>query len=84
MALVADGYDLTVLAYGQSGSGKTHSLFGPGQTGHQAGFSLDPTVGEAQLGLLPRFVRSLYNQASSHNDQGDQTNCILRSTYPSI
>ena len=49
--LVVDGYDLTVMAYGQAGSGKTHALFGPGPN--------DPTTSVAQLGLLPRFVRAL-------------------------
>ena len=50
---MVDGYDLTVMAYGQAGTGKTHALFGPGPT--------DPTTSVAQLGLLPRFIRALFD-----------------------
>jgi hypothetical protein len=46
---VKQGFNATLLAYGQTGSGKTHSVMG--------------VLGaeEAQLGLLPRAVRQLFD-----------------------
>ncbi len=45
---VVQGYNATLLAYGQTGSGKTHSVMG--------------ALGgdEAELGLLPRAVRAIF------------------------
>ena len=53
VSLVLDGYDLTVLAYGQSGSGKTHTLVGP---------DLPCAVNEEDFALVPRFAIQLFNQ----------------------
>ena len=52
--VVLDGYDLTILAYGQSGTGKSHTLFGPDNV-------LGLANSESDFGLLQRFVRSLFH-----------------------
>ncbi|XP_053313782.1 kinesin-like protein KIF21B isoform X2 [Spea bombifrons] len=44
------GYNATVLAYGQTGAGKTHTM--------GTGFEL--AVTEAELGIIPRAVRQLF------------------------
>ena len=53
--VVLDGYDLTIVGYGQSGSGKTHTLFGPDN-------ALGLPNSENEFGLLQRFVRSLFHK----------------------
>ena len=52
-----EGYNATVLAYGQTGSGKTHTIMGP-STALQDG---------ASAGLIPRAVRTLFNQLGRQN-----------------
>ena len=54
--LVLDGYDLTVAAYGQSGSGKTHTLLGS---------DLPFAMNEADFGLVARVVRDLFYRSNS-------------------
>ena len=51
LGLVLVGYDLTLVAYGQGQSGKTYTLVGA---------DLPLATNEADLGLIPRVVRSLY------------------------
>lgn len=51
LPLVFDGFDLFVLTHGGSGCGKTFTLFGP-----DAG----PLRSESDLGLIPRFVRHIF------------------------
>ena len=52
-----EGYNATVLAYGQTGSGKTHTIMGP-STALQNG---------ASAGLIPRAVRTLFDQLEQQN-----------------
>ncbi len=47
------GRDVTVLAYGQSGSGRTHSLFGP---------DAPIAINEEYFGVALRFVRDLFKE----------------------
>ena len=54
--VVLDGYDLTIIAYGASGSGKSYTLFGPDN-------ALGLPNSENEFGLLQRFVRSLFHRA---------------------
>ena len=54
--VVLDGYDLTIIAYGPSGSGKSYTLFGPDN-------ALGLPNSENEFGLLQRFVRSLFHRA---------------------
>ncbi|XP_072280442.1 kinesin-like protein KIF21B isoform X4 [Pyxicephalus adspersus] len=45
------GYNATVLAYGQTGAGKTYTM----------GSGFDLAVSEPELGIIPRAVRQLFN-----------------------
>lgn len=49
--LFFDGYDLFVIMYGGSGSGKTYTLYGP---------ELGLEISDKDLGLLPRFVDDIF------------------------
>ena len=50
LATLLDGYNVSVILYGAAGTGKTHTLVGPGP-------SLGPVVEEENFGLIPRSVR---------------------------
>jgi len=54
---VLEGFNVTLFCYGQSGSGKTHTMFGP-----DADY-LDPneTMKSAQMGLIPRAASFIFN-----------------------
>ena len=60
--VVLDGYDLTIIGYGQSGSGKTHTLFGPDN-------ALGLPNSEADFGLLQRFVRCLFHKVEQVDEE---------------
>uniref|UniRef100_A0A6A7FUT9 Kinesin-like protein 2 n=2 Tax=Hirondellea gigas TaxID=1518452 RepID=A0A6A7FUT9_9CRUS len=47
-----EGYNVSVVGYGSSGSGKTHTITGPGFLW---------AMNEEEFGLLPRAVRQLYH-----------------------
>merc|ERR1719158_2033681 len=49
---VMDGYNGTILAYGQTGAGKTHTMTG----GH---------VGFADRGIVPRAISKIYSEAAA-------------------
>lgn len=49
---VMDGYNGTVMAYGQTGAGKTHTMTG----GH---------VGFADRGIVPRAISTIYTEAAA-------------------
>ncbi|GIQ80869.1 kinesin-like protein [Kipferlia bialata] len=49
------GYDITVLAYGQTGCGKTHTIFGPPQY-------LGETHGHQEWGMFPRTMQTVLNR----------------------
>ena len=46
-----EGYNATVLAYGQTGAGKTHTM----------GTGFDVSVPEEEMGVIPRAVRHLFD-----------------------
>ncbi|XP_041437974.1 kinesin-like protein KIF21B isoform X3 [Xenopus laevis] len=50
------GYNATVLAYGQTGAGKTHTM----------GSGFDLVVTEEELGIIPRAVRQLFSTIQEH------------------
>ena len=54
MTSVLDGYNVCIFAYGQSGSGKTHTLFG------SAGWA-ESAAGWASGGIIPRCVAALFD-----------------------
>jgi len=58
---VLEGFNVTLFCYGQSGSGKTHTMFGPDAE------YLDPkqTMKSMQMGLIPRAVSFIFNYVES-------------------
>ena len=58
LELFYDGYDLFVIMYGGSGSGKTHTLFGT-----------ETLQSEADHGLMSRFVRSIFESYDYNEDE---------------
>ena len=58
LELFFDGYDLFVIMYGGSGSGKTHTLFGP-----------ENLQSEGDHGLMIRFVRSIFESYDYNEDE---------------
>ena len=60
-----EGHNATVLAYGQTGSGKTHTMMGPIS-------SIKPTsplLNEEQTGVIPRAIRSMFEQLHRIKEQ---------------
>ncbi|KAK7248070.1 microtubule motor protein [Aureococcus anophagefferens] len=57
VASAADGFDVCVLAYGATGSGKTHTMHGPASGGDEAG-------------VVPRATRALAEAARRRGDGG--------------
>eukprot|EP01062_Namystynia_karyoxenos_P063005 TRINITY_DN55834_c0_g1_i1.p1 TRINITY_DN55834_c0_g1~~TRINITY_DN55834_c0_g1_i1.p1 ORF type:complete len:769 (+),score=328.08 TRINITY_DN55834_c0_g1_i1:92-2308(+) len=62
---IIKGENGTVFAYGQTASGKTHSMLGPG-SGHSC---LDPSGADYQeRGLIPRMTEALFEQLKAKGD----------------
>lgn len=55
-----EGCDVSIVAMGQSSTGKTYTLFGPGF--HFAS-------SEAEYGIIPRFVREVFTKARQYRDR---------------
>eukprot|EP00818_Percolomonas_sp_WS_P009528 CAMPEP_0117441560 /NCGR_PEP_ID=MMETSP0759-20121206/3697_1 /TAXON_ID=63605 /ORGANISM="Percolomonas cosmopolitus, Strain WS" /LENGTH=580 /DNA_ID=CAMNT_0005233417 /DNA_START=21 /DNA_END=1760 /DNA_ORIENTATION=+ len=69
VADVLTGYNGTVLAYGQSGTGKSFTVFGPGT--HWVDYphsSSSNDLNSALLGLIPRAVHQIFQHIHSNND----------------
>ncbi|EKX47236.1 hypothetical protein GUITHDRAFT_69951 [Guillardia theta CCMP2712] len=49
---VLNGFNATVLAYGQSGAGKTHTMFG---------------TEKSDQGIIPRSVKEIFRRISCHD-----------------
>lgn len=47
------GYDTSVIAYGQTNSGKTYTILGPG---------LHCASSETEYGIIPRVTREIFNR----------------------
>ena len=63
-----DGYNVTFMAYGQTGTGKTHTMFGS-QLGEVKNFETDSEEMPKQWGLFPRALISALDRIkvmSSH------------------
>ncbi|WVY94941.1 hypothetical protein V8G54_034029, partial [Vigna mungo] len=56
---VVDGYNGTIITYGQTGAGKTYSMEGPGIL----------ECGEQKKGLLPRVVEGLFDSLNSSDEK---------------
>jgi hypothetical protein len=57
---VAQGANVAVLAYGQTSSGKTHTMFGP--DGGTAGYYSDPET----VGVIPRVIDAIFSLEATH------------------
>jgi len=47
------GYDISVIAYGQSGAGKTYTILGPG---------VHCALSETEYGIIPRVTREIFSR----------------------
>lgn len=54
------GYNATILAYGQTGSSKTHTM----------GTTFDGTLND-DMGLIPRAIQEIFNQITVMADTDD-------------
>ena len=54
---VAEGFNATVFAYGQTGTGKTHTMFGP--PGHVQSLAAGSAKVSPQSGVIPRAIVDL-------------------------
>ncbi|XP_032881594.1 kinesin-like protein KIF25 [Amblyraja radiata] len=59
-----DGHNVCIMAYGQSGSGKTYTMLGPHSEGNIT-FSLESQIDE---GIIPKATRELYRLISNRSD----------------
>ncbi|XP_069694504.1 kinesin-like protein costa [Periplaneta americana] len=50
---VLEGYDISIITYGQSGSGKTYTILGPG---------LHCALSETEYGMIPRVTREIFTR----------------------
>lgn len=55
--LFMEGFDASVVTYGQRGTGKSYTLFGPG---------FDCVYGEAEQGVAQRCVREIFAHMANH------------------
>mmetsp|Transcript_19759 Transcript_19759/g.36805 ORF Transcript_19759/g.36805 Transcript_19759/m.36805 type:complete len:1409 (+) Transcript_19759:114-4340(+) len=62
-----EGYNGTILCYGQTGTGKTYTMFGPMLSGRSAA-----TAAGTQQGIIPRVLTYLWSQCNSSNAQSSQ------------
>lgn len=53
IAMFLEGYDASIVAYGQHGMGKTYTMYGPG---------FDCVFGEPEQGIVQRSVRDIFAQ----------------------
>jgi hypothetical protein len=65
---VLAGYNASILAYGSTGSGKSHIMFGPG--GHD----------EEALGMVPRLAGELFARLADYRTEHDWDG-IVEATY---
>jgi len=56
---VLNGINTTLFAYGQTGTGKTHTMFGPPDDGDGGGLP------DEELGIIPRCIRDLLESMKS-------------------
>ncbi|KUF83200.1 Kinesin protein [Phytophthora nicotianae] len=69
---VAQGFNCTIFAYGQTGTGKTHTMLGQDLEHHLATTSLSPEAPESSptWGVIPRAIESLFEELQSISRHG--------------
>ncbi|OWZ12363.1 Kinesin [Phytophthora megakarya] len=75
-----DGYNATVLAYGQTGTGKTYTMAG-------SGFDARGREKNGELqGMIPRVINAIFKklQQEGNNDNQGRGECTLRVEYVEI
>lgn len=58
--LLLEGFDASIVTYGQSKTGKTYTLYGPG---------FNCVYGEAEQGLIQRCVREIFAQLNQRRER---------------
>ena len=71
-----DGYNVTFMAYGQTGTGKTHTMFGS-QLGEVKHFEADSEDMPKQWGLFPRALISALERIKVKPSQQTKTESFL-------
>ncbi|KAF2896636.1 hypothetical protein ILUMI_09539 [Ignelater luminosus] len=66
-----EGCDVSVVTFGQSGTGKSYTLLGPG---------LNCTLSEIEYGIIPRFLREVFTNVC----QNSERNYIIHITWTQI
>ncbi|EGZ10256.1 hypothetical protein PHYSODRAFT_522096 [Phytophthora sojae] len=69
---VAQGFNCTIFAYGQTGTGKTHTMLGNDLEHHLDPATLDPETPECSpnWGVIPRAIESLFDELRSISRHG--------------
>ncbi|KAH7459762.1 Kinesin-like protein KIP1 [Phytophthora ramorum] len=69
---VAQGFNCTIFAYGQTGTGKTHTMLGHDLERHLEMTSLSPEAPECSphWGVIPRAIESLFEELQSISRHG--------------
>ncbi|KAL4093590.1 hypothetical protein PRIC1_011022 [Phytophthora ramorum] len=69
---VAQGFNCTIFAYGQTGTGKTHTMLGHDLERHLETTSLSPEAPECSphWGVIPRAIESLFEELQSISRHG--------------
>ena len=65
---VLEGYNATILAYGQTGTGKTYTM---------EGFKY--SSGDPERGIIPRSIEEIFNNIE--NSANLETTYMVRSSY---
>jgi len=79
------GYNATIFAYGQTGTGKTYTMEGlhadnaNGQHGHGA---MAPKVSVEERGIIPRAIEQIFQHIASHVSQ--RMRFLVRASYLQI
>lgn len=60
IAMFLEGYDASIVTYGQHGTGKTYTMYGPG---------FDCVFGESEQGIVQRSVRDIFAQLTKRQRQ---------------
>lgn len=81
---VLAGYNASIVAYGQTGTGKTHTMEGGGRRG-ETGWESGPDAG-AQRGIVPRAIEDLFEGIARVGDggAGDGSRFLVRASYLQI